>query len=113
MPHRWAPLPSKRSAALPGCATCSESNEAYSYGLGIVTTGNWVMQDPLFSGQAGAFAYLPSQKVAIALALTFAADAFAADGRYKPEVGSNAANVVWRDIAATMVPNDPPPAKKP
>ncbi len=102
-----------KTTALPGCATCFESNEAYSYGLGIVTTGNWVMQDPLFSGQAGAFAYLPSQKVAIALALTFAADAFAADGSYKPEVGSNAANVVWRDIAATMVPNDPPPAKKP
>jgi hypothetical protein len=58
----------------------SASRRALS--LGIVTTGNWCMQDPLLSGEAGAFAYLPSQKVAIGLALTFSQDAFAADGSY-------------------------------
>jgi CubicO group peptidase (beta-lactamase class C family) len=102
-----------KTTALPGCGTCFASSEAYSYGLGIVTTGNWVMQDPLFSGEAGAFAYLPSQKVAIALALTFTSDAFAADGSYKPEVGSNAADQVWREVATVMAPTDPPPIKKP
>ena len=87
-------------------------SEAYSYGLGIVTTGNWVMQDPLFSGEAGAFAYLPSQKVAIALALTFTEDAFAPDGSYKPEVSSNAADRVWREIATVLAPDDAPPVMK-
>ena len=102
-----------KTTALPGCATCFPQSEGYSYGLGIVTTGDWVMQDPLFSGEAGAFAYLPSKKVAVALALTFDEDAFAPDGSYKSEVGSNAADPVWRQIAAVVAPEDPPPTMKP
>jgi CubicO group peptidase (beta-lactamase class C family) len=98
--------------AIPGCATCAQQSERYSYGLGIVTTGNWVMQDPLFSGQAGAFAYLPSQKVAISLALTMDEAAFAPDGSYTPETTSNAADAVWREIGAVLVPSDAPPMKE-
>jgi CubicO group peptidase (beta-lactamase class C family) len=79
---------------------------------GIVTTGNWLIQNPLFSGEAGVFAYLPSQKVAIGLAVTFSQDAFAADGSYKPEVTSNAADAVWREIATVLAPSDPPPTKR-
>ena len=102
-----------KTTALPGCVTCFPQSEGYSYGLGIVTTGDWVMQDPLLSGEAGAFAYLPSKKVAVALALTFTEDAFAPDGSYKSEVGSNAADPVWRQIAAVVAPEDPPPTMKP
>jgi CubicO group peptidase (beta-lactamase class C family) len=102
-----------KTRTLPGCVTCFPQSEAYSYGLGIVTTGNWLMQNPLFSGEAGAFAYLPSKKVAIALALTFTEDAFASDGSYKPEVGSNAVDPVWRQIATVVAPEDPPPAFNP
>ena len=102
-----------KTTALPGCVTCFPQSEGYSYGLGIVTTGDWVMQDPLFSGEAGAFAYLPSKKVAVALALTFTEDAFAPDGSYQSEVGSNAADPVWRQIAAVVAPEDPPPTMKP
>ncbi|MGA9278654.1 serine hydrolase domain-containing protein [Ilumatobacter sp.] len=101
-----------KTTTMPGCATCYASDERYSYGLGIVTSGNWVTQTPLFSGEAGAFAFLPSQKVGIALALTFTEDAFAADGSYKPEVTSNAADTLWREIGAIMAPTDPPPARK-
>jgi CubicO group peptidase (beta-lactamase class C family) len=101
------------TTSLPGCATCFPQSEGYSYGLGIVTTGDWVMQDPLFAGEAGAFAYLPSKKVAIALALTFTQDAFAPDGSYKSEVGGNAADQVWREIATVVAPEDPPPTRKP
>jgi CubicO group peptidase (beta-lactamase class C family) len=98
-----------KTTALPGCATCFPQSEAYSYGLGIVTTGNWLVQNPLFSGEAGAFGYLPSKKVAIALALTFAEDAFGPDGSYKTDVGSNAAVPVLREIATVLAPEDPPP----
>ena len=98
--------------AVPGCPTCAKQTEQYSYGMGIVTTGNWVMQDPLFSGQAGAFAYLPSQKVAVSLALTVSKEGFAPDGSYTPETTDNAADAVWREIAAALVPNDAPPLKK-
>ena len=98
--------------AITGCATCAKQSEQYSYGIGIVTTGNWVMQDPLFSGQAGAFAYLPSQKVAISLALTVTEEAFAPDGSYTPETTSNAADALWREIGAVLAPDDAPPLKK-
>jgi CubicO group peptidase (beta-lactamase class C family) len=98
--------------AIDGCATCATQSEQYSYGLGIVTTGNWVMQDPLFSGQAGAFAYLPSQNVAISLALTVEKEAFAPDGSYTPETTGNAADALWREIGAALVPDDAPPLKK-
>jgi CubicO group peptidase (beta-lactamase class C family) len=101
-----------RTTALPDCGkTCFPQNETYSYGLGIVTSGNWVTQVPLFAGEAGAFAYLPSKKVAIALAVTFTEDAFGPDGSYKPEVGGNAADQVWREIGAALAPDDPPPAR--
>jgi hypothetical protein len=98
-----------KTRAVPGCVTCFPQSEAYSYGLGVVTTGNWVMQNPLFSGQAGAFAYLPSKKVAIAVAITFAEDAFAPDGSYKREVGRNAVDALWREIATVVAPEYPPP----
>jgi hypothetical protein len=97
--------------SIPGCATCFPQQEAYSYGLGVVTTGSWLMQNPLFSGQAAAFGYLPSQGVAIAVAVTFTEDAFAADGTYGPEVGANAADALWREIGAALAPDDPPPIR--
>ncbi|MDQ6949819.1 MAG: beta-lactamase family protein [Actinomycetota bacterium] len=101
-----------KTTELPGCPTCFSQSEAYSYGLGIVATGNWLLQDPLFSGEAGAFAYLPSQKVAISIALTFSEDAFGPDGSYTDATGANAADLVWREIAAAVAPNDPPPMQR-
>jgi hypothetical protein len=79
------------STSVPGCTTCVPQQEGYSYGLGIVTTGNWLMQNLLFSREAGAFAYLPSQKIAIAV--TFTENAFAAGGSYRPVVTTG--RVVW------------------
>jgi len=98
-----------KTTALPGCPTCFAQNDNYSYGLGIVETGDWLMQDPLFSGEAGAFGYLPSQKVAVSVALTFTEDAFGPDGSYVEATGANAADLLWREIALVVAPNDPPP----
>jgi CubicO group peptidase (beta-lactamase class C family) len=94
-----------KTTTLPGCVTCFPQSVNYTYGLGIVSTGNWLMQNPLFSGEAGSFAYLPSQKVAIAVAVTFDQAAFdPTTGDYK-----NSADNLWRKIAAALVPTDAPP----
>ena len=79
----------------------------YTYGLGIVTTGNWLLQDPLFSGESAVAAYLPSQKAAIAVAVTYTPEAF------DPTTGAyeNAADKLWRAVAAAVTPTDPPPTK--
>ncbi len=51
----------------------------------------------------GAFAYLPSRKVAIAVVTTFVPEALAGEGAPK-----NSADLLWRRIAAALVPAEAP-----
>lgn len=89
-----------------GCATCATLGEFYTYGIGIVLSGSWLLQNPLFSGQAGVMAYLPSRRIAIAVAVTFDEEAFDASGGYR-----NAADDLFRAIGATLAPEDAPPLR--
>jgi CubicO group peptidase (beta-lactamase class C family) len=93
-----------KTHAQPGCPTCFDQNEGYTYGLGIITSGDWLLQNPLFSGCAGVEAYLPAQKVAIAVAVTYASEAFDDQGNY-----SNQADILFRKIGAVMAASDAPP----
>ena len=92
-----------QTTTLDGCLTCFPQQSAYTYGLGIVSSGDWLMQNPLFAGEAGAFAYLPSRKVAIAAAVTFTPEAYTG-----PESPDNAADLLWRRIAGELVPEEAP-----
>jgi CubicO group peptidase (beta-lactamase class C family) len=92
----------------PGCTTCDEMSTGYTYGLGIVISGNWLLQNPLFSGYAAAAAYLPAQKIGIAVATTYLPDAFDDQGDYP-----NAAEILFRRIGAVMAPADAPPEPPP
>jgi CubicO group peptidase (beta-lactamase class C family) len=90
------------------CApSCFRQIPAYNFGLGVVKAGSWILQDPLLSGWSSAEAYLPSRKIAIAVAATFEPAAFNAAG-----AEPNAADPIFRSIGAYMAPNDPPPTKK-
>ena len=93
-----------KTHAQPGCPTCFEQNEGYTYGLGIIISGDWLMQNPLFSGYAAVEAYLPAQKAAIAVAVTFAPEAFDEKGNY-----SNEADILFRKVGAIVAPNNAPP----
>jgi CubicO group peptidase (beta-lactamase class C family) len=93
-----------KTTALPGCATCAVQNDFYTYGLGIVVSGNWLLQNPMFAGYAAIEGYLPSRRIAIAVAVTFAEGAFDAQGDY-----TNAADTVFRKIGAELAPDDAPP----
>jgi CubicO group peptidase (beta-lactamase class C family) len=86
-----------------GCA-CVKQTNSYNYGLGIVRTGSWLVQTPSFGGYAAVEAYLPSEKIAIAVAITFAQRAFDAHGNW-----SNSSDPIFRAIGAYLAPNDPPP----
>ncbi|MBS1907037.1 MAG: beta-lactamase family protein [Actinobacteria bacterium] len=92
------------TTALPGCATCGVMNEARTYGIGVWISGHWLLQNPLFSGYAATEAYLPSQKVAIAVAVTFDEGAFEPSGDYP-----NVASTLFRQIGALLAPDDAPP----
>jgi CubicO group peptidase (beta-lactamase class C family) len=92
-------------SALPGCS-CAPQVNGYNYGLGIVRSGSWLLQNPLFGGYAATEAYLPSKKIAIAVAVTFAAGAFDDQGNY-----TNSSDAIFRSIGAYLAPSDAPPTK--
>jgi CubicO group peptidase (beta-lactamase class C family) len=97
-----------KTHAQTGCTTCMEMTQGYTYGLGIVISGHWLLQNPMFSGYAATEAYLPDQKIAIAVATTFAPEAFDDKGDY-----SNAAEKLFREIGAEVAPGDAPPMPPP
>lgn len=76
----------------------------HPYGLGIVISGNWLLQNPMFAGEAGVEAYLPAQKIAIAVAVTYDPKAFDDKGNY-----GNTAETLFRKIGAALAPGDAPP----
>ncbi|CAN5225334.1 serine hydrolase domain-containing protein [soil metagenome] len=90
---------------LPVCAgSCFTQVNGYNYGLGVVRSGSWQLQNPLLSGYSATEAYLPSQKIAISIATTFEPEAFAADGAY-----ANASDRLFRQLGGYFAPSDPPP----
>jgi CubicO group peptidase (beta-lactamase class C family) len=94
---------------LPACEpSCFTQVEAYNYGLGVVRSGPWMLQNPLLSGYSAVEAYLPSQEVAIAVANTFEPAAFDCNGVY-----DNSADRVFRLIADYLTPEEAPPALPP
>ena len=93
-----------KTRAQPDCPTCFEQNGGYTYGLGIVISGNWLLQNPMFAGYSAVEAYLPSQRIAVAVAVTYAPEAFDDQGNY-----SNQADILFRKIGAEVAPNDAPP----
>ncbi|MCB5169097.1 beta-lactamase family protein [Streptomyces bambusae] len=76
---------------------CIPQTKAQHFGLGVLVVNGWVVQNPSFSGYAALQAYLPSERLAIAVSVTKKADA--------PE--GNQAQVIGRRIAAALAPDTP------
>ena len=90
------------------CApSCFTQVNGYNYGIGVVRSGSWLLQNPLLDGYSATEAYLPSKKIAIAVAVTFAPEAFDLQGNYK-----NSSDTVFRSIGAYLAPDDAPPTAK-
>jgi CubicO group peptidase (beta-lactamase class C family) len=87
------------------CApSCFTQINVYNYGLGIVRSGSWILQNPLLGGYSATEAYLPSKKMAIAVAVTYAPEAFDSQGNY-----ANSSDTLFRSIGTDLAPDDPPP----
>jgi CubicO group peptidase (beta-lactamase class C family) len=90
----------------PGCPECHRGDDTYTYGMGVVIKGHWLLQDPLVNGYSALEAYLPSQRIAISLVVTFGEDAFnKTTGSYP-----NEAVPIFEEIGAKLAPNEAPPA---
>ncbi len=98
------PLPYGFGSLLEGCRTCHPLDEVYSYALGLVKSGDWLLQNPFFGGYVAAAAVLPAERLAIAVATTLTPEAFLPNGDYNPAV--NGITIV-KAIAATMTDNLP------
>jgi CubicO group peptidase (beta-lactamase class C family) len=92
-------------APLAGCQACRTLTEAYAFGLGVILSGPWILQNPLFGGYGAAAAYLPGRKIAIAVATTFGEGSFADDGTLR---AGRASWEIFAAIAAVLAPEDAP-----
>ncbi|MDQ3411649.1 MAG: beta-lactamase family protein [Chloroflexota bacterium] len=93
---------------LAGCLTCHTLDRAYSFGLGVVINGSWLSQTPLFGGYSSVMSYLPSRKIAVAIATTLSEESFDEQGSYpnpRPSVR------LWTEIGAYLAPDDAPPLR--
>src|SRR6266480_2761201 len=87
------------------CApSCGTQTKVYNYGLGIVRSGSWLLQNPMLGGYSATEAYLPSKKIAIAVFVTYAPEAFDSEGSYH-----NSSDALFRSIGTYLAPDDPPP----
>jgi CubicO group peptidase (beta-lactamase class C family) len=92
-------------SADPSCApACRQLTDALNFGLGTVRTGSWILQGPSLGGYSETMAYLPSEKIAIAVVVTFLPAAYDAQGN-----NASSASSIFRSVGALMAPQDPPP----
>jgi D-alanyl-D-alanine carboxypeptidase len=78
---------------------CLTNTEATHYGLGVLVLNGWIVQNPSFSGYAAVQAYLPAERLAIAVATT--------KGESTPD--GNTAETITNGIAAALAPGHPVP----
>lgn len=91
------------------CApACFQQVDGYNFGLGVIRSGNWIMQNPLVGGYSATEAYQPAEKVGISVVTTFLPGAFDCQGNYP-----DASDTVFRLIAAYVAPKEAPPVPKP
>jgi CubicO group peptidase (beta-lactamase class C family) len=92
-------------APLEGCPNCHTLDTTYSYGLGAVLSGDWVLQNPLFGGYGAVAGYLPAQKIAVAVATTFGEEAFDDQGNYRYSSHTH----LFATIGSYLAPDHPLP----
>ncbi|MBT2541773.1 beta-lactamase family protein [Streptomyces sp. ISL-44] len=80
-----------------GCpaTVCLKNTAAEHFGLGVIVVNGWILQNPSFSGYAAMQAYLPAERLSIAVSVT--------KGPKTPE--GNQAQTVAERIAAAPAPD--------
>jgi CubicO group peptidase (beta-lactamase class C family) len=84
----------------PHCPACHHMSEALNYGLGVVNRGPWVTQTKSFAGCGATVGYLPSKKLAIAVAVTYSPKAFDDQGNYK-----NVSDKIFSSLGNALAPD--------
>jgi CubicO group peptidase (beta-lactamase class C family) len=101
-----SPFPLGFGGPVTGCFNCFTMTREYNYGLGVVITNSWILQNPLFAGDGSIEAYLPSRRIAVAVSTTFREQAFDEQGNLKH---GNASQNVFAALGAYLAPESAPP----
>ena len=99
-----APQPAGFGSPTPACPLCRKIDQAQNYGLGVFLQGSWIVQAPLLAGYSAVAGYLPSKKIAIAVAVTFGEKSFDGEGAYVGNIGHE----LFDEIGAYLSPDEPP-----
>ena len=86
----------------PECPVCSPLTEERSYGMGLLLLGDWIAQTKNFAGEGGAMAYLPAERIAIALVTTLTPDAYDDQGAAR-----DPSLPFLRSLGAALAPDRP------
>ncbi|MFD7975434.1 serine hydrolase domain-containing protein [Streptomyces sp. NPDC059071] len=78
---------------------CIANTKATHYGMGLLVLGDWIAQHPLFFGYSASQAYLPAERLAIAVSTTNGPGA----------QDSHSAHLIARRVAAALAPSHPIP----
>ncbi|MEU2493548.1 serine hydrolase domain-containing protein [Streptomyces sp. NPDC007883] len=78
---------------------CLKNTAAEHFGLGVLVMNGWILTNPSFSGYAAVQAYLPAERLAIAVATT--------KGKDTPD--GNTAQTITNRIAGALAPGHPAP----
>jgi CubicO group peptidase (beta-lactamase class C family) len=87
----------------PDCPVCRANAPDFNYGLGVVNFGPWITQIKSFAGCSATVGYLPSQKLTVAVAVTYQPDAFDAQGNNQDGSVST-----FRALVDALAPNTLP-----
>ena len=103
-------------APLEGCRSCHTLTKEWTYGLGVFLRDDWVMQTPLFGGYQAAVATLPEANSPMG-SVTVSVSIVPGPATYTTEEWNGnlenfAANIAT-ELAAQIVPTNPPPAPTP
>lgn len=100
-------------APLDGCRSCHTLKKEWTYGLGVFLRDDWVMQTPLFGGYQAAVATLPEAEspigsVTVSVSIVPGENSYT-DAEWNGNLKNFAADFAT-ELAAQIVPENPPPA---
>ena len=95
-----------KTSVIDGCPACFPQSEIYTYGIGVVMMGDWILQNPSFNGFSGTAAYLPEEELVIAVTATYSEAAFDDQGGV-----SNHSTDLFRDLVSAIAPDYVPPVR--
>jgi CubicO group peptidase (beta-lactamase class C family) len=88
------------------CTVCRTNTEAGSYGLGVIRMGPWITQTKSFAGAAASTGYLPSEKLAVSVSMTYQPEAYADGGSL-----NTSSMATFAAVVDAVVPGMAPPTR--